>query len=51
MENEPKQQSNTVAIARFFGIGGKDAMDQLKVLSEEEKQQLGEGIRNGSLTY
>ena len=51
MTEEAKPQSNTVAIARYFGINGKDAMDQLKQLSDDEKQQLGDGIRNGSLTY
>jgi hypothetical protein len=49
-ENRP-EQSNTVAIARFFGINGKDAMEQLRQLTAEEKQAFGDGIRNGTLTY
>lgn len=51
MEDENKPQSNVVAIARFFGISGRDAMDHLRALTEDEKNQLGEGIRSGSLTY
>lgn len=46
-----KPPSNTVSIARYFGLHGKEAMEQLRLLDENEKQQLGEGIRNGSLTY
>lgn len=52
MTDEVKpEQSNTVAIARFFGINGKEAMEQLKSLTQEEKDQFGNGIRSGTLTY
>lgn len=46
-----RQPSNTVAIARFFEITGKAAMEALRTLTNEEKEALGEGIRNGTLTY
>lgn len=48
---EVPAQSNTVAIARFFGINGKEAMELLKELDPNEKQMLGDGIRNGTLNY
>lgn len=51
MPEEYKEPSNVVAIAKFFGVSGIDGVSDIKSLSEEEKQQLGEGIRNGSLAY
>lgn len=51
METEYKEPSNVVAIAKFFGISGVEAVSVIKSLTEDEKNQLGEGIRSGSLTY
>lgn len=51
MPEEQREPSNVVAIAKFFGISGVEAVSVIKSLSDEEKQQLGEGIRNGSLAY
>jgi hypothetical protein len=38
-------------IARFFDLKGKEAREAIVALSTEDKDQLGEGIRNGTLTY
>jgi hypothetical protein len=47
--------SNIKALRNFFGQkeGQKLAefADELKALSDDEKQQLADGIRNESLTY
>lgn len=52
MEEEVKSlQSNAVAITKYFGINGKDAITMFKELTLEDKQALGDGIRNGTLTY
>lgn len=45
------EQSNVVAIAKFFELKGKAALDAMRGLTDEDKQQLGDGIRNGTLTY
>lgn len=50
-EKEQGQKSNVVQIARFFDMKAADAMAEFKMLSVEEKEQLGEGIRNGTLNY
>lgn len=50
MEDE-KAPSNTVVIAKFFELRGKEAMEFLRSLSAEDKDQLGDGIRNGTLSY
>lgn len=46
-----KQQSDAVLIAKFFELKGMEAREAITSLSSEEKVQLGEGIRNGTLTY
>lgn len=46
-----KEPSNIVTIAKFFGLKGATAVKELKELNDDEKNQLAEGIRNGSLTY
>jgi hypothetical protein len=46
-----KTQSNAVLIAKFFELKGKEAQDAIKALTTEDKEQLGEGIRNETLTY
>lgn len=49
------EATNTKLISDFFGKreGDKltDYMEEYKKLTDEDKQQLGDGIRNGSLTY
>ena len=49
--DQEKTPSNTVAIAKFFDLKGKEAIENLRNLSAEEKDQLGDAIRNGTLTY
>ena len=46
-----KKPSDAVCIAKFFDLKGKDAREEIVNLSSEDKIQLGEGIRNGTLTY
>jgi hypothetical protein len=46
-----KQQSDAVLIAKYFDLRGKDALDAIKSLSSEDKVQMGQGIRDGSLNY
>lgn len=52
--------SNAKVIAKFFNdkddpttkrVPLKDFMEEFKSLTDEDKDQLGEGIRNGTLTY
>lgn len=46
-------QSNAVVCKQFFMPEAKsiDFIKEFKALSAEDKEQLGEGIRDGSLTY
>lgn len=46
-------KSNLILIKQFFldGVGASDALKEIRALSEFDKEQLGEGIRNGTLTY
>lgn len=50
-----EKQSDAKLISNFFGkLPGQnlsDFMEEYKALSSEDKSQLAEGIRNGSLTY
>ena len=48
-----EEKSNIVLIKGFFMPGERTAtiMGELKALTEEDKNQLGGGIRNGSFTY
>ena len=39
------------AIMAFFGMTAKDMVKEWKMLSDKDKQQIREGIENGSLTY
>jgi hypothetical protein len=52
---EPKRRSATVLLREYFGYREGDGLAQfaaeLKALSEDEKEQLAEGIHNGTLTY
>jgi hypothetical protein len=43
--------SNMKAIKDFFVLTAKDAMAEAKTLTAEDKQQLGDGIRSGTLSY
>lgn len=46
-----EKKSNVVQIAKFFGLKGKEAIDNIKALTDEDKRQLSNGIENGTLTY
>lgn len=48
---EDKKPSDIKSIKDFFGLSAKDAMTEAKKLTPADKAQLGDGIRNGSLTY
>lgn len=48
---DQKPKSNALVIKEFFGLSATEAIAALKTLTDEDKQQLGDGIRNGSLTY
>ena len=53
MTNEA-EPTNMILIKRFFFNEGKPVSEfsfQYKQLTDEDKEQLGEGIRNGTLTY
>ena len=43
--------SNTVLIAKFFGMKGREALEQIRALSDLDKEQLGKGLRDETLTY
>jgi hypothetical protein len=46
--------TNIKLIREFFfssGPGASKALQEIKALTSADKTQLGEGIRNGSLTY
>jgi hypothetical protein len=49
------EQTNAKVIKEYFGkLPGQtlqDFLGEFKQLSDADKQQLGDGIRNGSLTY
>lgn len=47
----PDTPSNVVAIAQFFNLKGREALSAIRGLNDQDKQQLGDGIRNGTLTY
>lgn len=55
MSEEPKKKGPVVVLKEFFGL--KEDQDlrgflaELKELSTEEKEQLAEGINNGTFTY
>ena len=51
MTTDSKPPTDTVLIAKFFGLKGRDALTAVKELTAEDKKQLGDGIRNGTLTY
>lgn len=53
-----QQESNAKVIAQFFNdkddenrVPLKEFMEEFKALTADDKDQLGEGIRNGSLNY
>lgn len=55
MSDASKPISDSKAIAGFFGRRPGDTladfMEEYKALTLEDKKQLGDGIRDGSLTY
>lgn len=46
-----KTPTNAAAIAKFFELKGREAIAAVRSLTDEDKEQLGEGIRNETLTY
>lgn len=51
-ETKSDGPTNVALIREYFFQGDtKSATREIKLLSTEERAQLGEGIRNGSLTY
>lgn len=44
-------QSDTVVLAKFFGLKGTEAITELKALTPSDKAELAAGIRDGSFTY
>lgn len=53
MADEKPAKSDVVLIKDYFfkGTPSKEVIPELKKLTVEEKKQLGDGIRNGSMTY
>lgn len=54
-DKDGNPMSNTKVLSKYFGKkdGGTLAQfaDEIKQLTEQDKQQLGDGIRNVTLTY
>lgn len=52
---DPPKQTNAKDIKQFFGFKENQTMTQFlqefKQLTDDDKNQLGNGIRNGTLTY
>ena len=50
-----QEKSDTILIAQFFydgtGTSSQEKVREMKQLTPEDKAQLGEGLRNGTLTY
>ena len=46
-----KPKSNLICIKEFFGMSATQTMAESKRLSDVDKEQLGAGIRDGSLNY
>lgn len=44
-------QTDTVVLAKFFGLKGQQAITELKALTPQDKAELAAGIRDGSFTY
>lgn len=51
MPEAKKPKSPVVLIKDFFGLSAKEAMDLVKGLPAPDKEQLAQGIKDGSLTY
>lgn len=47
------EKTNAVVVKEFFcpDLKASEFITEFKALTEEDRQQLGDGIRNGSLTY
>lgn len=52
MADEPSK-SNLVLIKQFFlsDMGAREALAEIRQLTDEDKEQLGLGISTGTLTY
>ncbi len=51
---EVYEGSNVKVIKQYFypsGASASEVMKEFRGLSDEDKQQLGDGIRNGTFTY
>ena len=55
MAEETKEKGPTVILKNYFGLKKDEDLRgflaELKELSTEEKEQLSEGIKNGTFTY
>lgn len=51
MPEENKPKSNMVCIKEFFEMSATETIAETKALTDVDKQQLGDGIRSGSLSY
>ena len=49
--NIVETKTGLATIAKFFGIKGKEALAQVRALTDEDKAQLATGIADGTLTY
>lgn len=45
------EKSDTKRIIEFFGMTAGEMIKEWKLLTDEDKKQIREGILNGSLTY
>ena len=43
--------SNAKVIKEFFEMSASETIKEIKLLTDDDKQQLGDGIRSGSFTY
>lgn len=50
---QPQEGSDVILIKKnlLADAGSADALREIKALTDEDKTQLGEGIRNGTMTY
>jgi len=48
---DDKPKTDAVLIKEYFGMSASETIAALKQLTADDKKQLGDGIRNGSLTY
>lgn len=53
LEYSMAEKTDAILIKNFFleKMSSREALDEIKQLNDEDKKQLGDGIRNGSLAY